>query len=404
MKKVFATLVLVLFAVSAWASYDGEIWHDKSSGIIYELDYDNRTVRVYEFFNGGTVVTIPETIKIYNINFTVDEICASAFANHNNITSITIQGNKLTKIGETAFVGTSITSMTLPSSVTSIGYGAFISCNELKTVVLPDNLNRIESSLFSFCDKLESVKMPSKLAYIEHDAFSYCYALKSIVIPDAVTELPWSVFGACTSLENVTLPNKLTVIGEGAFGNCTKLKNINFPSTLRVIGEDAFYNCNFEKLVIPEGVTEIQNGAFDNNLNLATLVLPKSIKTMGNMCADCDKLRYVYCRNTEPIVVGPESFMPMLFGDEEMTLFVPRGTVDLYKDAYIWSFFSNIVEEVKGDVDGSGDVDVADVNRVIDQILGVGEAKYEFASDVTGDGIVDVADLNKTINIILSID
>jgi hypothetical protein len=81
-------------------------------------------------------------------------------------------------------------------------------------------------------------------------------------------------------------------------------------------------------------------------------------------------------------------------------LHVPNGTADAYQADWHWfPFFEMIVEmgHVYGDVNGDDEVNIADVNVVIDVVLGGDNA----AADVNGDGEVNIADVNTTINCIL---
>lgn len=401
MKKVLASLVMIMLSLSAWASYDGEIWQDKTSGLVYELDDDNSKVRVYQYF-GGAAVTIPEVIKIYNINYTVDEIGEKAFYNKSQLTSVTIQGNKLTKIGKYAFgYCTNLVSITLPSSVYSIGASAFESCSSLKSIVLPESLTGLEANLFSACTSLESLTLPSNITYINSRAITLCHSLKSLVIPNSVTRLAASCISSNAKLENVTLPNKLTDIPESFLSNCEALKNVSFPSTLRTIGKNAFVSCGFERVMLPDGITEIKDGAFQQNENLSTATIPRDIKTLGNVYTYCGKLRRLYCHAPAPVMPGEYAFSPGAYFADAVLL-VPQGKVNDYKTASRWSSFKNIREEIKGDADADGKVDVSDVNEIINLILNQGKLVSLIGADVNGDGKVDVADVNDIINLILN--
>ena len=83
------------------------------------------------------------------------------------------------------------------------------------------------------------------------------------------------------------------------------------------------------------------------------------------------------------------------------TLYVPVGCKQYYENAEGWNQFGEIVEEggMTGDVNGDHRVDIADVNMVINIMLG--KASSNAASDVNGDSMVDIADVNMVINIML---
>ena len=197
----------------------------------------------------------------------------------------------VTEIDGYAFIrDNSITSVTLPNTVTKIGYAAFYNCASLKTVEFGTNLISIGDDAFYFCTSLSSLTFPSTLTSIGDRSFWGCSSLKSIDIPNSVTEVKTHAFTACSSLESVTISDRSvdnsmgTMIRGEMFMGCTSLKsltinaktildenaiacgslailNINAETT---IGKNAFAGCSFTSLTLPDYVTEIDEAAFSN--------------------------------------------------------------------------------------------------------------------------------------------
>lgn len=105
-------------------------------------------------------------------------------------------------IGPYAFEGSSITSITIPDSVTDIGMIAFGRCTSLTSITIPDSVTSIGQY-----------------------SFRGCSSLTSITIPNTVTSIKYEAFNGCTSLTSITIPNSVTYIGEEAFSGCLSLSN-----------------------------------------------------------------------------------------------------------------------------------------------------------------------------------
>ncbi|MCD7803956.1 MAG: leucine-rich repeat domain-containing protein [Oscillospiraceae bacterium] len=135
-------------------------------------------------------------------------------------------GYTVVKIGDNAFKGTSVTKVTIPDTVTSIGKSAFNSCTSLTSISIPDSVTSIGEGAFKLSG-LTSVTIPSSVTSIGVDAFSYCESLTSVLIPDSVTSIGNYAFSNCTSLETVTIESCATIIGTDAFRNTPALTNGN---------------------------------------------------------------------------------------------------------------------------------------------------------------------------------
>jgi len=149
-----------------------------------------------------------------------------AFRNCTGLTSIKIP-NGVTLIGERAFDGcSSITSVAIPNLVTSIGSYAFNSCSGITSVTMGTGVTSIGSFAFNGCSLITEMIIPNSVTSIGADAFEFCMGLTNITIPDAVTSVGAFAFQFCSGLTNVTIGSKVSTIGEAAFANCEAITSI----------------------------------------------------------------------------------------------------------------------------------------------------------------------------------
>jgi hypothetical protein len=171
-----------------------------------------------------------------------------------------IGGVAVEHIGDGAFREKSLTSVTIPDSVTSIGHHAF-SYNQLTSVSIPDSVTSIGNY-----------------------AFYYDYQLTSVTIPDSVTSIGEGAFYN-NKLTSVTIPNSVTSIGEWVFGY-NQLTSVSIPDSVTSIGAYAFYGNLLTSVIIPDSVTSIGVRAFDENqLTSVTIgdgvAIDSDVTTMG---------------------------------------------------------------------------------------------------------------------------
>ena len=153
-------------------------------------------------------------------------IGSRAFENCSSLTSITIP-NSITSISSYAFSRCfHLASVILPNSLTSIGWSAFADCFTIKFLIIPNSVTNIWDYAFYGCTSLSSINIPSSLTTIENFVFYRCSSLTSVIIPDTVISIGKGAFSRCPDLTSVSIGNSVISIGEDAFSRCNKLKNI----------------------------------------------------------------------------------------------------------------------------------------------------------------------------------
>lgn len=312
-------------------------------------------------------LTIPDSVV---------EIGEGAFRDCKNLNGTLTLGKNLRTIGKEAFSGCAFTgSLTIPEGVTEIADSAFGAGIPLKkygmftgTLTLPSTLKTIGASAFSYADFSGELLIPDGVTSIGANAFEECDGFGgTLSLPDSVKTVGEWAFYLCkgftglklsaslTKIEErsfahmyglkteVVIPEGVTEIGESAF-SCSHMPSVRFPSTLKKIGKQAFYLTfgltNYSTITFPNGLEVIEDEAFDSCYFKNAVVLPASIKSIGKKVFD--GYQYSGKRNDIPIGVYFLGDAPQLVGTlnancsfpSDWTLFYLPGTSGWTGDTY----------------------------------------------------------------------
>ncbi len=141
-------------------------------------------------------------------------------------------------------------------------------------------VTHIEALGFHEC-QVTKIVIPSSVTSIGDGAFYNCYTLTRINIPSNVTSIGIGVFGGCSALKDITIPSSVTNIGDHAFGVCWELKDLTIPSSVTSIGDSAFYDCKNLDLVInnTERNVTVGSNAFEGCKSVTWEIIPDKEST-----------------------------------------------------------------------------------------------------------------------------
>ena len=219
-------------------------------------------------------------------------------------------GKLVVAIGDNAFNGNeTITSVTMPDSVTYIGDMAFDSCGNLRTVKLSAGLEYLGDYAFWICESLEQIDLPSGLKSIGTRAFERNRTLTSIQIPASVTSIGEGAFAGCSSLKDFRNDSGVTILQENGIlynENGTLLigRTADMPADvvlrdgLLSIPTNFFVEEAITSVVIPNSVTEMGFSVFQNCHQLTKVQLSEGLTTLASgMFYDCPQLAELYVPN-----------------------------------------------------------------------------------------------------------
>ena len=251
------------------SSIDSAVIHctDTSIGYAPESDFSAVNGAIIDYLGTANIVRVPEKIG----------------------------GSPVTTIADSAFYGNSITQITLPEGVTSIGNSAFYNCKKLTYIRIPDAVKSIGNSAFYYCEALTSITLPDSVERIGTSSFRNCYALQKVSLSSNITSIPEYAFYYCESLESINIPSKITSIGNYAFSSCSKIKGIAFPDSITRIGTSAFSFCSELNTVdFSDNISAIGSDAFRGCTAITEIELPTALKNIASMSFyGCSNLKSV---------------------------------------------------------------------------------------------------------------
>lgn len=252
-----------------------------------------------------------------------DTECAVSVGNAKYLEEIVIpetyKGLRVVSILEEGFSECeNLKKITIPDTITSIGFKAFYHCNSLTSLTLPfvgETKNGAENTHLGYIfgakhytESNQTDLIPQSLrevvvtgGTIDDHAFYYYQFLTKIVLPDGIESIGDNAFYHCSDLTSIEIPGSVKTIGKNAFEGCYDLTKVDMSDGLIEIGAAAFSQCqNLTSIVIPDSVTTIGNKAFGECSRLTDVTIGSGVKTIGARVFDyCNKLANIYYIGTE---------------------------------------------------------------------------------------------------------
>ena len=348
--------------------------------------------------------------KIEFVDATVKSICVANWDSDGDGELTEEEAAAVTDLGEVFKEKTEITSFNELQYFTSLSIitsNTFYGCGGLTSITIPSNVTSIENGTFRYCDALTSIIVDNGNA--TYDSRNGCNAIietatntliagcKCTIIPNDVTSIGGNAFYGCTGLTSITIPNSVTSIGNYVFYDC-ELSSINIPGSVTTInrkifvgamvesvvvdgdntvydsrndcnaiietasntlivgckntvipnsvikiGTEAFAGCKgLINLIIPEGVEVIGGCVFLGSSDLISISIPTSVKQFlrGSWIDNDSHLETVFMYGSTPVTIYETTFV----NRANATLYVPAGCKAAYESANYWKQFHEIIE------------------------------------------------------------
>ena len=309
-------MLLALLLPALATAHDFEV-----DGIYYNINGSEASVTFQgssssQYNEYSDSVVIPATVNYSGTTYSVTSIDRHAFSGCKGLTSIDIPTSVIS-IGTGAFSFSGLTSINIPNSVTTIGEYAFKECSGLTSLSIGNSVTSISDFSFQGCRGLTSIvvvsgnptydsrnncnaiikttdnklflgcmntTIPNSVTSIGSFAFSGCIGLTGIDIPSSVSSIGRYAFSSCSGLTSIDIPNSVTTISWSAFNNCSGLTNVTIPNSITTINGGTFLGCTGLKSIdIPNSVTTIGDEAFAGCSGLTSITFPNSVTSIGEL-------------------------------------------------------------------------------------------------------------------------
>ena len=257
---------------------------------------DNTTSTSNSAILTNTSYDTTKTLKSVKIGTSCYSLAEECFYPCSSLSSVTFDSpSSLTTIGDDCFLYTIISSVKIPSSVTSLGVGSFGYC-PLTTLIFdsPSSLTTIGDDCF-LSTNLTSIRIPSSVTSLGVGSFGRCIKLSSVIFssPSSLTTISDDCFLGDISLTSIEIPASVTNLGVGTFGRCLKLSSVIFSS--------------------PSSLTTISDECFSGDISLTSIEIPASVISLGTSCFEnCRNLKNIEFDNQNNLTtIGIDTFLKL---------------------------------------------------------------------------------------------
>ena len=389
--KVPASAVNAYKQAAGWSDYADLISADLSALTGNTITYtstDGNVVAPYSttVFGANIVSNVYENGQgVITFDNTVATIGNGAFKNCTTLATITIP-DRVTTIGDSAFEGTGLTGISIPSNVTQVGYKAFNNCSNATTLSIANGVSSIGSLAFAGTQFTE-VTLPNSLTTLGYGAFYNNSKLAQFsgkfatadgnALIDGEKFLAFAHGGA--AIDEYTIPSSVTEVCDYAFAathNDIRVGTVNIPDSVEKIGNRAFMGLQWTDIVWGPNsrISEIGTYAFAWSFTLESnapngpfvtlpanlevipdyafyysyiqeLTIPAGVKSIGVKAFNPGSiLTRIVCEATTPPALSADSFFQW---DCVATIYVPAASVNAYKQAAGWSTYADKIVAIE---------------------------------------------------------
>ena len=237
------------------------------------MTFDAPVTHMAGFSNCNTLtsITVPESVVT---------VGGSCFENCSSLTSIVWNAKHVEQVkwGGGSWLGAPLPAYDMfegvRSQITSFVFGESVEyipdylcyyMENLREIIIPESVQSISKYAFSRCSALTSAVIGNNVKTIGEHAFSYCSSLTSATIGKSVITIGEEAFRDCSALTSIVIPNSVLAIENSTFFNCSALTSVTLNNSLISIYDYAFMDCSsLTSITIPEDVTYIGDRVFYN--------------------------------------------------------------------------------------------------------------------------------------------
>ena len=284
-------------------------------------------------------------LKSINLPVTQKTLPVSFFEGCTSLESIELPAT-LTTISTDAFYGcTKLANVNLHEGITTINLRAFYNC-KLDTIVIPSTVTSIGNGAFKGNPTKAIVWKPKSCSIGSDDSapfYSTDSKVTSFTFGEGVQVIPAYLCENMNLLDTIVLPSTVTTIGAYSFKNCSALKGIQLPEGAIYMGDGAFMSCtSLKSFAFPEGEKSLPTSVLEGCTALEEVFIPSSVTTINqDAFYGCSALRAIQNLAFTPQTITERAVNNV--NKKTCILYVPIDYIDLYRAKAVWCDFINII-------------------------------------------------------------